>query len=160
MRQDYVGKIKLEEIFAIIKNTQEAHPSDPVTKDTVKLTLAARAKNAIARENKEVDYRLITRAFKILESKNRIERIARGQYGLPGYREKNMEYWKRKCELKELIQKKTEPLIQKQIFDLQEKLFYAEQAEMQLSEQIENKRILDEIDRDPNQFKWPKDKTH
>jgi hypothetical protein len=158
MRRNYVSKIKVEEIFGIIKSIQEEPPLHPVTKKAVKLT-SAHTKNAIARKDKKLDYRLIARAFKILENENRIERADRGQYWLPGYREKNMEYWKRKFELEELMQRKIEPLIEKQIFALQEKLFYAEQAELEMSDEIEKKRILDEIDRDPEKYKWPMDKT-
>jgi hypothetical protein len=159
-KKNYIDRKKVEKVFGIIKNLQEASPLQSVSKAAVSLELVKRgvtvqkAQLLSYRRARARRERYLQRSFKKLVSEKRIVRNARGQYWLPSYLERNIEYLKRESQLKELILKGVESFFEKKIRELEEELFIVQDHEAALEEEAMHEEVLEEERRELDQFVW------
>jgi hypothetical protein len=89
MLQAKRGKENLEKILRIIERLQKASPYQPVRKRQVEVEI-----QKIVSIEPKLKYRTITRAFGKLCKSNKLKKVGRGQYWLPEFWDKTMEYQK------------------------------------------------------------------
>jgi hypothetical protein len=164
-KKNYIEKYKVEEVFKIINDLQEAVPFQHVSKADVRVKLikpvvAARDPDPLSdKRARAARQRYLQRSFQKLVSEKRIVRNARGQYWLPSYLERNIEYLKRESQLKELILKGVQSFLGKKICELQEELFLAQDHEATIEEEAMHKEVGEEENRELDQFEWGRTKT-
>jgi len=143
----YVSKNRIEGVFEIIQRLQEACPLKSVSKKDVK----SRLRNHLsARKNWKEKNRFLGRAFKKLTDEGRIKRHGRGQYWLPSYLDRNIEYLRKKSQFDE----KVGAWYMEQIRRLKEELFTVKDHAAMDAEEVMHKEILEEERTELDQWRW------
>lgn len=135
-----VRKKVCEKILKIIEDLQKGFPREPVRQKQVYDKLKKQTFNKL-----ELSPRHVRRAFRKLRKDSKIIRSDRGQYWLPEYLERNIEYLKRRIEFEKSFWETVDDLRSKKIAELERKLLHLERCHEDMLEHHERQEILREL---------------
>lgn len=131
-----VSRNVCEQVFQTIRRLQKRSPRQPVTQIQVQDIF----KRALSKP--DLSERHVRRVFRKLRENGKIIRSGRGQYWLPEYHDRKIDYLKRQLQLERDFWGTVDEQRQKRVFELELKLEHQELLYEDIQDYYEKQEIL------------------